>query len=66
MTANLGIHGSTVQCPRRGAVDVEQCFLCPDLARIEDGGEGVVVCDAGVGGLVETIKAWSRSPHRRR
>ena len=66
MTAHLGIHGNTVQCPRRGPVDVEQCLRCPDLAGLEEEGDGIVVCDAGIGGLVESLKAWSRRPRRRR
>jgi hypothetical protein len=40
----LTIEAGEVVCPRRGATDIETCFICPSFRRLTNDFDGAVSC----------------------
>ena len=47
MKVKLNVSEGRVNCPRRGEVDVDQCFACPELldVRQDRAGDEIIVCE---------------------
>ena len=44
MERALRVEAGQVVCPRRGLVDIEACWMCPDYRGLTDGRSESVVC----------------------
>ena len=44
MERALRVEAGQVVCPRRGLVDIEACWICPDYRGLTDGRSESVVC----------------------
>ena len=58
----LRIDRGQLVCPRRGVVDVERCWTCPDYRGLSSGRVEAMVCGASPDALASALWALERDP----
>jgi hypothetical protein len=53
----LRVEAGQVVCPRRGVVDIETCWICPDYRGLTDGGSEYLVCGLSEESLATAVWA---------
>lgn len=59
----LRVEAGQVVCPRRGVVDIEACWICPDYRGLTDGRWESVVCGLSEESLASAV--WALDHDRR-
>ncbi len=58
----LRVEAGEVVCPRRGLVDIEDCWICPDYRGLSDGRVESLMCGLTEETLASAYWALDRSP----
>jgi hypothetical protein len=53
----LRVEAGQVVCPRRGVVDIEACWICPDYRGLTDGRSEYLVCSLSQESLATAVWA---------
>lgn len=58
----LRVEAGQVVCPRRGIVDIEDCWICPEYRGLSDGQVESLICGVSNEWLASAIWALDREP----
>ena len=59
----LRVEAGQVVCPRRGVVDIEACWICPDYRGLTEGGSESVICGLTQESLASAVWALDHGRH---
>jgi hypothetical protein len=58
----LRVEAGTVVCPRRGPVDIQDCWMCPEYRGLSDGRVESLLCGVTEETLASTVWAVEHGP----
>jgi hypothetical protein len=61
---SLRVEAGQVVCPRRGGVDIEECWACPDYRGLGTGRVETLMCGMSTNSLATALWALDREPAR--
>ena len=59
---SLRVEGGQVVCPRRGNVDIEGCWVCPEYRGLGTGRVETLVCGVSISSLATALWVIDREP----
>ena len=59
---SLPVEAGQVVCPRRGSVDIEECWVCPDYRGLGTGRVETLVCGVSTTSLATTLWVLDSEP----
>lgn len=62
---SLRVEAGQVVCPRRGIVDIEDCWICPEYRGLSDGQVESLICGVSNEWLASAIWALDHEPRLR-
>ena len=62
MERALRVEAGQVVCPRRGLVDIEACWMCPDYRGLTDGPSESVICGLTEESLATAVWTLDHGP----